>query len=81
MIDQTKISILESLSLRAAHVALSATNNDVLTAVSMRCALNEQHPIGNESLSHTSLSIAGFTHGTGGTWIAPEDMSYVVVHV
>lgn len=81
MVDQNKISILESLSLRGAQIALSATNNDILTAISMRCALNEQHPIDNESLSHTSLSIAGFTHGTGGTWIAPEDMSYVTIHM
>lgn len=81
MIDQTKISILESLSLRAAHIALSATNNDVLEAISMRAALNEQHPINNETLTHSSLSVAGFAHGTGGTWIAPEDMSYVTIHM
>ena len=78
MIDANKISILESLSLRGAQMALSATNNDILTALSMRGTLNEQHPIGNDTLSHTSLSIAGFSH-SGGTWTPPEDMSYVTI--
>lgn len=82
MIDESKIIVLGSVSLRASlHTRTTTTTNDVLRAVSLRASRTQKTNAASDNiLENASLAIAGYEHSDG-QWQPPEDLSYVVVHV
>lgn len=80
MIDENKIIILGSLSLRASKQSRTdTTNNDVLRACSLRASISKNtNTASNNVLNYTSAAIAGFSHNAG-QWTDKKDMSYVIV--
>lgn len=81
MVDESKIIVLGSLSLRASiHTRTTATTNDVLRAVSLRASRTRKTNAASDNvLENASVAIAGYEH-SGGDWKSPEDLSYVVIH-
>ena len=82
MIDESKIIVLGSLSLRGSKQSrTTATTNDVLRAVSLRASRTKKtNAASDDVLEHSSVAIAGYVHN-GGQWENPRDLSYVVIHV
>lgn len=82
MIDESKIIVLGSLSLRGSKQSrTTATTNDVLRAVSLRASRTRNtNAASDDVLEHSSVAIAGYVHN-GGQWENPRDLSYVVIHV
>lgn len=82
MIDESKIIVLGSLSLRGSKQSrTTATTNDVLRAVSLRASRTRKtNSASDDVLEHSSVAIAGYVHN-GGQWENPRDLSYVVIHV
>ena len=82
MIDESKIIVLGSLSLRGSKQSrTTATTNDVLRAVSLRASRTKKtNAASDDVLEHSSVAIAGYVHN-GGQWENPKDLSYVVIHV
>lgn len=82
MIDESKIIVLGSLSLRGSKQSrTTATTNDVLRAVSLRASrIRKTNAASDDVLEHSSVAIAGYVHN-GGQWENPRDLSYVVIHV
>lgn len=82
MIDESKIIVLGSLSLRGSKQSrTTATTNDVLRAISLRASRTKKtNAASDDVLEHSSVAIAGYVHN-GGQWENPRDLSYVVIHV
>lgn len=82
MIDENKIIVLGSLSLRGSKQSRkTATTNDVLRAISLRASrTSKTNTASDDVLEHSSVAIAGYIHN-GGQWENPRDLSYVVIHV
>lgn len=81
MIDESKIIVLGSLSLRGSKQSRTATTNDVLRAISLRASRTKKtNAASDDVLEHSSVAIAGYVHN-GGQWENPRDLSYVVIHV
>ena len=82
MIDESKIIVLGSLSLRGSKQSrTTATTNDVLRAISLRASRTRKtNSASDDVLEHSSVAIAGYVHN-GGQWENPRDLSYVVIHV
>ena len=82
MIDESKIIVLGSLSLRGSKQSrTTATTNDVLRAISLRASrTSKTNTASDDVLEHSSVAIAGYVHN-GGQWENPRDLSYVVIHV
>ena len=82
MIDESKIIVLGSLSLRGSKQSrTTATTNDVLRAISLRASrTSKTNTASDDVLEHSSVAIAGYVHN-GGQWENPKDLSYVVIHV
>lgn len=82
MIDENKIIVLGSLSLRGSKQSrTTATTNDVLRAISLRASRTKKtNTASDDVLEHSSVAIAGYIHN-GGQWENPRDLSYVVIHV
>lgn len=82
MIDESKIIVLGSLSLRGSKQSrTTATTNDVLRAISLRASRTRKtNAASDDVLEHSSVAIAGYVHN-GGQWENPKDLSYVVIHV
>ena len=82
MIDENKIIVLGSLSLRGSKQSrTTSTTNDVLRAISLRASrTSKTNTASDDVLEHSSVAIAGYTHN-GGQWENPRDLSYVVIHV
>lgn len=82
MIDESKIIVLGSLSLRGSKQSrTTATTNDVLRAISLRASRTKKtNAASDDVLEHSSVAIAGYVHN-GGQWENPKDLSYVVIHV
>lgn len=82
MIDENKIIVLGSLSLRGSKQSrTTATTNDVLRAISLRASrTSKTNTASDDVLEHSSVAIAGYIHN-GGQWENPRDLSYVVIHV
>lgn len=82
MIDENKIIVLGSLSLRGSKQSrTTATTNDVLRAISLRASrTSKTNTASDDVLEHSSVAIAGYVHN-GGQWENPRDLSYVVIHV
>ena len=82
MIDESKIIVLGSLSLRGSKQSrTTATTNDVLRAISLRASRTRKtNAASDDVLEHSSVAIAGYVHN-GGQWENPRDLSYVVIHV
>ena len=80
MIDESKIIVLGSLSLRGSKQSrTTATTNDVLRALSLRASLTKKtNAASDDVLKASSAAIAGYEH-SGGTWTPPEDLSYVTI--
>ena len=81
MVDESKIIVLGSLSLRASIAARStAATDDILRAISLRASISRKTNAASEDvLEHSSVAIAGFVHESG-NWQDPKDMSYVIIH-
>ena len=83
MVDESKIIVLGSLSLRGSkqQSRTTSTTDDVLRALSLRASRTKQtNAASDDVLEHSSVAIAGYIHN-GGQWENPKDMSYVVVYV
>ena len=82
MIDENKIIVLGSLSLRGSKQSrTTATTNDVLRAISLRASrTSKTNTASDDVLEHSSVAIAGYVHNDG-QWENPRDLSYVVIHV
>ena len=82
MIDESKIIVLGSLSLRGSKQSrTTATTNDVLRAISLRASRTRKtNAASDDVLEHSSVAIAGYVHN-GGQWENPKYLSYVVIHV
>ncbi len=82
MIDESKIIVLGSLSLRGSKQSrTTATTNDVLRAISLRASRTKKtNAASDDVLEHSSVAIAGYVHNVG-QWENPKDLSYVVIHV
>lgn len=80
MIDESKIIVLGSLSLRGSKQSrTTATTNDVLRAISLRASRTKKtNAASDDVLKASSAAIAGYQH-SGGTWTPPEDLSYVTI--
>ena len=80
MIDESKIIVLGSLSLRGSKQSrTTATTNDVLRAISLRASRTRKtNAASDDVLKASSAAIAGYEH-SGGTWTPPEDLSYVTI--
>ena len=80
MIDESKILVLGSLSLRGSRQSrTTATTNDVLRAVSLRASRTKKtNAASDDVLKTSSVAIAGYEH-SGGEWQSPEDLSYVTI--
>ena len=82
MVDESKIIVLGSLSLRASTESrTTAATADVLRAMSLRASISRKtNAASDDVLEHSSVAIAGFVH-SGGNWQYPKDMSYVIINV
>lgn len=82
MIDESKIIVLGSLSLRGSKQSrTTATTNDVLLAISLRASRTRKtNAASDDVLEHSSVAVAGYQH-SGGQWGEPTDLSYVTIHV
>lgn len=80
MIDESKIIVLGSLSLRGSKQSrTTATTNDVLRAISLRASRTKKtNAASDDVLKASSAAIAGYQH-SGGSWTPPEDLSYVTI--
>ena len=80
MVDESKIIVLGSLSLRGSRQSrTTATTNDVLRAVSVRASRTKRtNAASDDVLKNASAAIAGYDH-SGGDWKSPEDLSYVTI--
>ena len=80
MIDESKIIVLGSLSLRGSKQSRTTeTTNDVLRAISLRASRTKKtNAASDDVLKASSAAIAGYEH-SGGSWTPPEDLSYVTI--
>lgn len=82
MVDENKIIVLGSLSLRASiQTRTTTTTNDVMRACSLRASLSRKtNAASDDVLDYASAAIAGYVHN-GGEWTDPKNLKYVVIHV
>lgn len=80
MTDET--IILGAVSLRQSRALPNmSVNNDVLGSLSLRQSRALPNmSMNNDVLDATALSVAGYQH-TGGNWVDPENLSYVIIRV